>query len=171
MRPAPSSTPDRRCSDAPTWSRRPLATGVGRAVAAASLLAIAAGPAAAQAPADSLRALGPMLSACWRPPPGSDGSEITVLFSLRRDGSLLGRPRITYSRLVGDMETQRAFVAAALGGLSACLPARITDGLGGAIAGRPLTMRFGTRTGLVAMRKAAPGTEAALVEVAGRERL
>lgn len=114
------------------------------------MLAVPAGPASAQVPADTLRALGPALTACWRPPPGSEGSEITIRFSLRRDGSLLGQPRITYSRLSGDAETQRAFVAAALGGLAACLPARITDGLGGTIAGRPLTIRFGARSGLEA---------------------
>ncbi len=40
--------------------------------------------------------------------------EITLLFSLRRDGTLIGRPRATWSKLAGDEETQRAFVASVL---------------------------------------------------------
>lgn len=107
-------------------------------------LALAAGPAAA-APANTLRELWPALTRCWQPPPGTVGSEITVAFALRRDGTLLGKPRITYSRLTGDAEAQRAFVAAALIALARCTPVAITDGLGGAIAGRQLSIRFQSR--------------------------
>ena len=111
---------------------------------------LSATPAQAERTVQTLRELGPALTACWRAPPGSEGSEVTVRFSLKRDGSLLGQPRITYSKLTGDAERQRAFVAAALGALAECLPVRISEDLGGTIAGRPLTIRFGARGGVTA---------------------
>ena len=94
------------------------------------------------APVSTLRDLGPALTACFHAPEGSAGSEITVLFSLTRQGAVLGKPRITYSRLVGRPEDKKAFVEAALGSLAACTPVSMTPGLGGAIAGRPFSVRF-----------------------------
>ncbi len=105
-------------------------------------------PASAEPRIGTLRELGPALTRCWRAPAGSEGSEITLRFSLRRDGSLIGQPRITYSKLEGHPTDQRAFVAAALGALAQCLPVPLSEGLGGTIAGRPLTIRFGARPGL-----------------------
>ena len=94
------------------------------------------------APVATLRDLGPALTACFRAPDHSTGSQVTVRFSLTRDGTVLGRPTITFAKLVGSPEDRRAFMAAALGGLAACTPVRLTPGLGGAIAGRPLSGRF-----------------------------
>lgn len=65
-----------------------------------------------------------------------------MLFSLKRDGSLQGQPQITHSYLRRDTATQRAFVAGALAAVASCMPVAITDGLGGAIAGRPLRLRL-----------------------------
>lgn len=93
-------------------------------------------------PIATLRALGPALTACFRAPARSAGSEITVLLSLTRDGVVFGKPKITYSKLVGKPEDRRAFVEAALGALAACTPVPLTPGLGGAVAGRPLSIRF-----------------------------
>jgi hypothetical protein len=104
------------------------------------MILVAGSPPAA--PVATLRDLGPALTACFRAPDHSAGSQVTVRFSLTREGTLLGRPAITFSKLVGNPEDQRAFVAAALGGLAACTPVRLTPGLGGAIAGRPLSVRF-----------------------------
>lgn len=119
----------------------------GRAVTLA--VCVAALPLTAKAaPADNLATLWRDLGACATldgVPPGAVGSEVTVLFSLKRDGSLLGRPRITHSRLVGNESDRRDFVAAALSAVSRCLPIPITDGLGGAIAGRPLNVRLTSR--------------------------
>ena len=93
---------------------------------------------------DTLAELYPALAACWRPPAAlADATdlEITARLSLRRDGSLLGPPRITYARGVGP-ETRPTLVHATIAGLNRCLPARITPGLGRAIAGRPVALRF-----------------------------
>ena len=100
---------------------------------------------AASAPANSLSDLWRSLSACIQAPRESVGSELTIVFALKRDGSLLGRPRITHSHLVGDADAQKAFVADAIEAVAKCLPVDISDALGGAIAGRPLSIRIGRR--------------------------
>ncbi|SEE30060.1 hypothetical protein SAMN05444161_5367 [Rhizobiales bacterium GAS191] len=93
-------------------------------------------------PANTLRELSQAFTHCARLRIQPTGSEITILFSLKRDGSLLGKPRITYSKLKGDSDDQREFVGSALSALSTCFPLNIFDALGGAIAGRPLSIRF-----------------------------
>lgn len=100
---------------------------------------------AKSAPANTLRELWTELSACVKAPSVDTGSELTIIFALRRDGSLLGKPRISHSRLVGDPDAQKAFVAEAIGALAKCLPVSVTDGLGGAIAGRLFSIRIGKR--------------------------
>jgi len=118
------------------WISAALALAAGHAV----------GPAAAEeAPAATLADLQRELRACVAVPAERAGSEITILFSLRRDGSLLGQPRITHAMLSGDDVAQRAFVADAIAALARCLPARVTEGLGGAIAGRLFSIRIGRR--------------------------
>jgi hypothetical protein len=100
---------------------------------------------ARSAPANTLPELWRELSACVKAPSDSAGSELTIVFALKRDGSLLGKPRITHSHLLGDANAQRAFVANAIGALAKCLPLSLTDDLGGAIAGRPLSIRIAGR--------------------------
>ena len=112
----------------------------------ASLASLAATSVEARsAPANTLPDLWRELSACVKAPTESAGSEVTILFALKRDGSLLGKPRITHSHLLGDADAQNAFLAEATGALAACLPLSVTDALGGAIAGRPLSIRIGRR--------------------------
>lgn len=104
---------------------------------------LAALPAAAQTPpADTLRELYASLGRCLGEAHGREGSAVTIVFSLRRDGSLIGRPRISYARLPGDSEAQRRFLAGLGAALARCLPVAVTPGLGGAIAGRLLTFRL-----------------------------
>ena len=109
-------------------------------------LALLAAPARAQSvAANSLPELWRGLSRCMGAPGDNAGSELTVVFALKRDGSLLGTPRITHSHQIGDVEAQKNFVALALGALEKCLPVKITDQLGGAIAGRLFSIRIGRR--------------------------
>ena len=117
-------------------------------IAMVAALALAyLGPVGAQsAPANTMRDLFMALNQCLlQAPPGVGGSEITIVFSLKRDGSLLGRPRISHAKLLGDPDAQRNFAAGALAAFGKCLPLSITDGLGGAIAGRPLSARIVSR--------------------------
>ena len=112
------------------------------AIATGVLLATAPIAAAAAEPVGTLRQLGPALGACWHPPAGSKGSQLTVVFSLDRAGAVIGKPRISYAKLVGNVAAKRDFVAEALGSVAACTPVAVTPELGGAIAGRPLSLRF-----------------------------
>lgn len=99
-----------------------------------------AGPAEA---ADTLAALYPALAACWQPPEAlaGQGAEVTARFSLRRDGSLIGAPRIVFAAGVSG-EGRRRLARATLAAVKACTPARITPDLGRAIAGRPIALRL-----------------------------
>lgn len=80
--------------------------------------------------------------ACWEPPQGSAGMTLTLQFSLRRNGTLIGKPRATYSHLGNDGQLNRLFVASVLKALDKALPMPLSDSMGGAIAGRTLFPRF-----------------------------
>src|SRR5882757_4134494 len=48
---------------------------------------------------DNIQQVVAKLGICWRPPPPSQANpylEITVIVSFRRDGTILGHPKITY---------------------------------------------------------------------------
>ena len=105
-----------------------------------ALLVLVAG--GAPTPVATLKDLGPALTACFQSTERSTGSAITVRFSLTSTGAVLGKPRVTYSKLNGSPDDQTAFVAAALGALIRCTPVDVTPALGRAIAGRPLSVRF-----------------------------
>jgi len=124
------------------------------ALAAACFFALvaAAQPASAQstaAPADNsgrprietLGDIAPALGKCWTPPVMDGVGQITVLLSFKRDGSINGLPRITYTRAV-DPEDKRALKESLLAALAACGPLPVSASLGAAIAGRPFAIRF-----------------------------
>jgi hypothetical protein len=102
------------------------------------------GPCPVTQTVDTLDEMWTALYACWQPPADSDGLEITLTFSLRRNGTMISQPRVSWSKLAGDSERQRAFVASVLNALEKSLPLPLSDGMGGAIAGRPLALRFRT---------------------------
>lgn len=95
-------------------------------------------------PAGTLSGLQRQLSACMgRTPLGPAGSRLTIMLAMKRDGSILGKPRITFSHLEGDADQRRRFVGEAERAVEACLPFRITPALGKAIAGRPFFITLG----------------------------
>ncbi|MGO4704221.1 hypothetical protein AB4072_00390 [Microvirga sp. 2MCAF38] len=81
---------------------------------------------------------------CWRPPRGSGftGQEITLLVSFKRDGAVLGKPRITFYKSGGDSDQREAFQNSVIDAFARCTPLPVTEKLGAAIAGRPFTFRF-----------------------------
>ena len=107
-----------------------------RTVLAAALLACATAAARAQqpAPADTLMDLRRALGACLAETPLAAGSRVTIAFTMKRDGSIFGRPRITYARLEGDAEARGRFLDEAERAVDSCLPVRVTPALGAAIA-------------------------------------
>ena len=120
-----------------------------RQAGAAVALALASLPATAQdrtpPPADTLRDVVRAVRACWKPPRGLAGVERveqTVRFSLRRDGSIIGEPRITFSDTPRESSVRELFAQAAADAVTRCAPLRVTPGLGAAVAGRPLAIRL-----------------------------
>jgi hypothetical protein len=74
---------------------------------------------------------------------GPAGSQLTIMFMMKRDGSIFGKPRVTFSHLEGDEEARKRFVDDAERAITACLPFRVTPALGGAIAGRLFSVTLG----------------------------
>jgi hypothetical protein len=71
--------------------------------------------------------------------------DITVIVSFNREGAILGQPRITYeSEHAGDND-RLAYRVAVMETLQRCTPLPFTEGLGGAVAGRPFAIPFKTR--------------------------
>jgi hypothetical protein len=96
------------------------------------------------APANTLVDLQRQFGACMAgKAPGPAGSRLTIMLMMKRDGSIFGKPRITFSHLEGDKESRQAFVDDVERAVEACLPFRITPSLGGAIAGRPFFLTLG----------------------------
>jgi hypothetical protein len=87
------------------------------------------------------------LNSCWQPPPASRASpmDITVIVSFNRAGAILGQPRITYETASAGDNDRIAYRIAVMETLQRCTPLPFTEGLGGAIAGRPLAVTFRTR--------------------------
>ena len=61
------------------------------------------------APANTLMDMRRQFAACKADKPiGPAGSRVTFTFAMKRDGSIFGKPRITYSHLEGDKAARRA---------------------------------------------------------------
>jgi hypothetical protein len=94
---------------------------------------------------DSLGALFEALRACWVPPPREDaraGMQMTVRFSLKRSGEIIGTPRVTFTSPDAPSAVREAYHNAITAMLERCTPLPLSRGLGGAIAGRPIAIRF-----------------------------
>ncbi|MBD3845079.1 hypothetical protein IED13_05180 [Bosea sp. SSUT16] len=94
---------------------------------------------------DKLTDIAPALRRCWQPPPlpgDLTGAMVSLRFSLRRDGTLFGQPRVTWETRRGDPAFQRRFSESAVAAVHACTPMRLSKGLGASIAGRPFIIRF-----------------------------
>jgi hypothetical protein len=68
--------------------------------------------------------------------------QITVQVSFRRNGELLGQPRITFESAGASDDERLAYRIAVAKMLKRCTPVPVTEALGNALAGRPLTIRF-----------------------------
>ena len=98
-------------------------------------------------PLDTIKDVFAKLYSCLRPPPASRANpmDITVIVSFNREGAILGQPRITYeSGNAGDND-RIAYRIAVMETLQRCAPLPFTEGLGGAVAGRPFAVTFRSR--------------------------
>jgi hypothetical protein len=120
--------------------------GVPAAIVVAAMFASGAPGALAQAaaPANTLVELQHQLGACMAGKSlGPAGSRLTIMLMMKRDGSIFGKPRVTFSHLEGDKDARQQFVDDTERAVETCLPFRITPSLGGAIAGRPFFITLG----------------------------
>jgi hypothetical protein len=72
---------------------------------------------------------------------GSQEISATLRFSFTRGGEILGEPRFTYVQPGISADMRQAFEREMGHALVACMPLPFTDGLGGALAGRPFSIR------------------------------
>jgi hypothetical protein len=96
---------------------------------------------------DSIRDVAVALHRCWKPPPLSSANpiDITVIVSFNREGAILGHPRITYESEQANDSDRLQYRIAVMETLQRCTPLPFTEGLGGAVAGRPFAIPFKTR--------------------------
>lgn len=83
------------------------------------------------------------LNACWKPPAlenAHPGMQMTMRFSLNREGKMIGPPQVTYATAEVSPRTRDVYREAMARSLEGCTPFALTSGLGGAIAGRPMVV-------------------------------
>jgi hypothetical protein len=96
-------------------------------------------------PLDSIGAMFAALRACWVPPPkdvARHGMEYTIRFAFKRDGEIVAPPRVTYASHDAPADVRDVYRDAVNAALKRCTPLHFSDGMGGAVAGRPIAIRF-----------------------------
>jgi hypothetical protein len=94
---------------------------------------------------DNIGDLFAALRSCWTPPQGDsakEGMQMTVRFSFKRSGDLVGPPRLTFATAGAPAEVRNTYFKAINDSIDACMPLKFTGNLGGALAGRPIAIRY-----------------------------
>jgi hypothetical protein len=101
-----------------------------------------------QKPDHDLNTIGDLFAAlrsCWSPPPADaarPGMQMSVLFSFKKSGALIAPPRMTFATHGAPADVRNTYLQAINASLSHCEPFKFTAELGGAIAGRPIMIRY-----------------------------
>jgi hypothetical protein len=85
------------------------------------------------------------LRACWIPPAKEEarsGMQMSVRFAFKRSGNIIAAPRVTYVSQGVAPETRATYLHAITAALERCMPLHFSEGLGNAVAGRPIAIRF-----------------------------
>ncbi|CAN5511432.1 hypothetical protein BH11PSE4_BH11PSE4_07260 [soil metagenome] len=94
---------------------------------------------------DTLGDLFAMLRSCWSPPAeqgAKAGMQMSVMFSFNKSGATIAAPRMTFASKDTTADLRQNYLTAIHASLQGCLPLRFTRGLAGAIAGRPIMIRY-----------------------------
>jgi len=94
---------------------------------------------------DTLHAMFDALRACWIPPAKEEarpGMQMSVRFAFKRSGDIIATPRVTYVSHGASPETREVYLHAISAALERCTPLHLSEGLGNAVAGRPIAIRF-----------------------------
>ena len=85
------------------------------------------------------------LRSCWVPPDedaGRSGMQMTVRFAFKRNGEIVAPPRVTFATPDASPELRETYHHAIMAALERCTPLHFGVGLGTAVAGRPIAIRF-----------------------------
>jgi hypothetical protein len=85
------------------------------------------------------------LRSCWSPPSADaarEGMQMSVLFSFKKSGALIASPRVTFATRGAPADVRNTYLKTINASLGGCAPFKFTAGLGGAIAGRPIMVRY-----------------------------
>lgn len=94
---------------------------------------------------DTIGDLFATLRSCWSPPQAGDaraGMQMSVMFSFKASGTPIAPPRMTFASKDAPKDARDSYLKAINASLDSCLPLKLTKGLGGAIAGRPIMIRY-----------------------------
>ena len=94
---------------------------------------------------DNIGDLFAALRLCWTPPQtdtAKEGMQMTVRFSFKRSGDLIGPPRLTFATEGAPADIRSTYLKAINDSIDACVPLKFTGNLGGALAGRPIAIRY-----------------------------
>ena len=126
------------------WRREPLIR-----LAGAALFVLSGLTAQAESlQVDSIHDVIARLRTCWKPPPvgrAHPGIDITVVVSFNRNGDILGHPRITYESEQATDNDRLMYRVAVMEALQRCTPMPFSEGMAGAVAGRPFAVQFQNR--------------------------
>jgi hypothetical protein len=110
------------------------------AICGISLVASLSSTMAAQL--NTMDEVGAAIRACWAAPAGSKGSFVTLSFSFKRDGTLIGPPRPSGISVAGDADAKKQFVDAAIDAVQRCVPLEFAPDLAAGIGGQVFTLQF-----------------------------
>ena len=94
---------------------------------------------------DTIGDLFAALRSCWTPPPADgarEGMQMSVRFSFKRNGQVIATPRVTYATPGVTADLRDTYLKAINAALDRCVPLTFTRGLGGALAERPIAIRY-----------------------------
>ncbi len=70
------------------------------------------------------------------------GTEVSLRLSFKRSGDVVAPPRWTYTTPKTPEETRQTYRDAATAALTRCTPLKFSKGMAGAVAGRPIAIRY-----------------------------
>lgn len=101
----------------------------------------------AAATLNTMDEVGAAIQACWKPPADAKDASVTLSFSFRRDGTLIGSPKPTNINVAGDDQLRKAFVDAAISAVQSCAPLTFSPQLAEGIGGQVFTLPFASNSG------------------------
>ncbi|RWE45482.1 hypothetical protein [Mesorhizobium sp.] len=91
---------------------------------------------------NSMDDVGAAIQSCWTPPADAGNWTVTLSFSFKRDGTLIGPPRPTAAKVAGDEKARKSFIDAAVAAVKNCTPLNFSPDLAQGIGGNVFTLQL-----------------------------